>query len=195
MEVKDGVKTFYAKSQKHWRDWLEKNHTMEKSVWLIIYKKESETPSVYYPEAVDEALCFGWIDSKANKKDSESYYQFFSQRNPKSNWSKINKDKVERLLKANQIHTSGMVMIELAKSTGTWDALNDVDNLIVPEDMQVLFNKNKVAFKNWQTFPPSSRRGILEWILNAKRPETRKQRIEETVRLAKDNIKANQFRP
>ncbi len=90
-ELKNGVKTFYAKDQAAWRKWLSTNHNKQESVWLIIYRKESETPSVYYPEAVDEALCFGWIDSKPNKRDAESFYQFFSKRNPKSNWSKANK--------------------------------------------------------------------------------------------------------
>ena len=94
MELHNNIKTFHAKTRKNWRKWLEKNHESEKSVWLIIYKKESETPSIYYPEAVDEALCFGWIDSKPNKRDEHSYYQFFSKRNPKSNWSKVNKEKI-----------------------------------------------------------------------------------------------------
>ena len=93
MELKDGIKTYYAKSQADWRNWLEANHAAEKSVWLIIYKKESGKPSVYYSEAVDEAICFGWIDSKPNKRDDESYYQFFAKRNAKSNWSKVNKAK------------------------------------------------------------------------------------------------------
>ena len=95
VELKNNIKTFYAKSQKEWRSWLVKNHIQEKSVWLIIYKKNSGTPSVNYDEAVDEALCFGWIDSKPNKRDEQSYYQFFSKRNAKSNWSVVNKKKVE----------------------------------------------------------------------------------------------------
>ena len=105
MELKDGIKTFYAKSQKEWRKWLEKNHQSEKSIWLIIYKKESGTPSVYYTDAVDEAICFGWIDSKPNKRDDESYYQFFAKRNPKSNWSKVNKGKVAKLLEKGTSRT------------------------------------------------------------------------------------------
>lgn len=92
-QLKDGVKIFYAPTREAWRKWLETNHEKEKSVWLKIYKKESGTPSIYYPEAVDEALCFGWIDSKGNKDDENSYYQSFAKRNPKSNWSRINKEK------------------------------------------------------------------------------------------------------
>jgi len=191
MELKDGVQTFHAASQEEWRTWLERNHATEKSVWLIIYKKESEVPSVYYPEAVDEALCFGWIDSKPNKRDHKSYYQFFAKRNPKSNWSAVNKAKVEKLMKAKRMAPAGLAMVELAKRNGTWTALDDVDKVLMPHDLQALFNQNQDALANWEKFARSSRRGILEWILNAKKPETRQKRIEETVALAAQNIKAN----
>jgi uncharacterized protein YdeI (YjbR/CyaY-like superfamily) len=193
MELKDGIKTFYAKSQMEWRKWLELNHQSEKSVWLILYKKESETPSVYYSEAVDEAICFGWIDSKPNKRDEASYYQFFAKRNPKSNWSKVNKEKVKRLLAEGLISNAGLEAIEIAKKNGTWTALDKVEELCIPDDLQKAFDKNKIAFANFDSFPRSSKRGILEWILNAKRPETRQKRINETVELAEKNIKANHY--
>lgn len=99
-ELHKGVATCKAKNRAAWRRWLEKNHATEKSVWLILYKKNSGIPSIYYPEAVDEALCFGWIDSKANTRDTESYYQYFAQRKPTSKWSKVNKEKVAQLEKA-----------------------------------------------------------------------------------------------
>jgi uncharacterized protein YdeI (YjbR/CyaY-like superfamily) len=191
IEVHNNVQTFHAKSRKEWRNWLEKNHSSEKSVWLIIYKKESKISSVYYPEAVDEALCFGWIDSKPNKRDENSYYQFFSKRNPKSNWSKVNKEKIAKLIEKGLMHSAGLEMIEIAKKNGTWTALDIVEQLIVPNDLQELFSKNKQAFENWENFPPSSKRGILEWILNAKKAETRLKRIVETVSLAEKNIRAN----
>ncbi len=194
MELKDGIKTFYAKSQLEWRNWLAKNHDKEVSVWLIIYKKESLVPSVYYPQAVDEALCFGWIDSKPNKRDEQSYYQFFAKRNPKSNWSKVNKDKVAKLLEGNKISKAGLKIIEIAKKNGAWNALDEVDKLTMPSDLELKFDTNAKAFLNWESFPRSSRRGILEWILNAKRPETRQKRIDETVALAEKNIKANHYR-
>ncbi len=195
MELKNNIKTFHATSQKEWRKWLQKNHATEKSVWLIIYKKESGVKSVYYPEAVDEALCFGWIDSKPNKRDAESYYQFFSVRNPKSNWSKVNKAKVERLLIAGQMTEAGQKMIDLAKQNGTWSALDEVEEAVLPADLQKLFDKSKTAFKNWSAFPPSARKGILQWILNAKSNETRQKRIDETVALAAKNVRANQYKP
>src|SRR5690606_15755684 len=123
MEIHKNVKTFYAESRAAWREWLLKNHHLEKSIWLIIYRKESGISSVYYPEAVDEALCFGWVDSTPNKRDDASYYQFFAKRNPKSNWSKVNKEKVARLTEARLMHESGLAMVELAKTNGTWNAL------------------------------------------------------------------------
>lgn len=190
-ELKNGIKTFYAQTRNEWRKWLEENHQSEKSVWLIIYKTTSKVRSVYYPEAVDEALCFGWIDSKANKRDQDSYYQFFSKRNPKSNWSRVNKIKVATLISQNLMTSSGLEMINIAKQNGTWDALEEVENLTIPDDLQKAFDQNKVAFEYWQKFSRSSKRGILEWIFNAKKIETRQKRIDETVRLASANIKAN----
>lgn len=195
MELHNGINTLHAKTRKEWRRWLEKNHQSEKSIWLIIYKKESNTPSVYYPEAVDEALCFGWIDSKANKRDKTSYYQFFSGRNPKSKWSKVNKEKVTNLIEQGLMQRAGFEMIEIAKQLGTWTALDEVENITIPSDLQELFLKNKTAFGNWENFPRSSKRSILEWIVNAKKPETRQKRIKETVSLAGKKVKANHYRP
>lgn len=194
MEIYNGIATFYAKTREDWRKWLESNHQSQKSVWLIIYKKESETPSVYYPEAVDEALCFGWIDSKPNKRDDKSYYQFFAKRNPRSNWSKVNKEKVAKLIKQGLMQNAGYEMVEIAQKNGTWTALDKVENLTLPDDLLELFLKNKTAFDHWENFPRSSKRGILEWIGNAKKPETRLKRMEETVSLAEKNVKANHYR-
>ena len=189
--VENNRHTFYAMNRKAWRTWLEKNHLSEKSIWLIIYRKESEVPSVYYPEAVEEALCFGWIDSKPNKRDHESYYQFFSVRNPKSNWSKVNKDKVSKLIEQGLMTAAGQKLIDRAKQSGTWTALDEVDQLILPVDLEAALKKNPKARVNFSAFSRSSKRGILEWILNAKKTETRQKRIDETVRLAAINRKAN----
>jgi uncharacterized protein YdeI (YjbR/CyaY-like superfamily) len=194
IETKDRINAIYAESRKEWRNWPEKNHQSEKSVWLIIYHKDSKTSSVTYEEAVEEVLNFGWIDSKPNKRDNESYYLFFAQRKPKSNWSKANRERAEKMMRQGLMTEAGKAMIELAKKTGTWTALKEVQNAVIPVDLQKEFDKNKRAFENFQEFPPSSKRIILEWILNAKRPETRQKRIEETVALAERNIKANHYR-
>jgi len=192
-EIHRGTKAVSAPTRKIWRTWLAKNHEKETSVWLIIFHKKSRQASVYYDEAVEEALCFGWVDSVSNSRNEESSYLYFAKRKPKSNWSKANKDRVEKLTKLGLIMPAGQAMIDLAKQTGTWTALEVVDQLTIPPDMQKLFDKNKTAEKNFLAFPASTRRGILEWILNAKRSETRQKRIEETVTLAAQNIRANQY--
>lgn len=194
MELHNGINTFYAKSRKEWRNWLEKNNQTEKSVWLIIYHKGSTTKSVNYPEAVEEAICFGWIDSIAHHRDDESKYQFFAQRKPKSNWSKANRERAEKMSMQGLMTPSGQKTIEFAKKSGTWEALVDVQNSVIPDDLQQQLEQHHSALKNFLAFPPSSKRIILEWIFNAKKPETRQKRIEETVRLAADNIKANHYR-
>jgi uncharacterized protein YdeI (YjbR/CyaY-like superfamily) len=190
----EGVNTCYAENRAEWRKWLEDNHQSAQHVWLIIYKKQSVTPSVYYAEAVEEALCFGWIDSKANKRDEHSFYQFFARRNPSSNWSKVNKDRVAKLLSQGLIRPAGMAMIELAKQNGKWNALDEIENLVLPDDLQKELNNNLQANEYFTAFPKSVKRGILEWISNAKRDETRQKRISETVELAAKNIRANQYR-
>jgi uncharacterized protein YdeI (YjbR/CyaY-like superfamily) len=195
MEKYKGFEAVIAKSRNAWRQWLIKNHKKEKFVWLIIFHKGSSTKSVYYPEAVEEALCFGWIDSKPNKRDNESFYLSFAKRSVKSKWSKINRERVAELTKRNLIMPAGQEMIELAKTSGTWEALTVIDNETIPDDLQKKFDRNKKAFKNFQAFPPSSRKIILMWISEAKRSETRKKRIDETIRLAKENIRANHYRP
>jgi uncharacterized protein YdeI (YjbR/CyaY-like superfamily) len=187
------IPVFYAATEANWHAWLLKNHSTKKAVWLVIFKKTCATPCVYYPQAVNQALCFGWVDSKPNKRDDNSYYQFFTPRNTKSNWSKVNKDKVAKLITEKQMHQAGFKAIEIAKNNGTWDALNNVDNLILPDELAQLFVKNKIAKNNWDAFPTSAKRGILEWILNAKQTATITKRITETVTLAQNNIRANQW--
>ena len=192
--TKDGVKVIEATSRSAWRQWLAENHNLEQRIWLIMYRKDSGISSVYYSEAVDEALCFGWIDSKPNKRDDQSYFQYFAKRNPKSNWSRVNKEKVEGLIKDGLMAEPGYEMIRIAKENGTWDALNDVENLVIPNDLQVAFDQYLPAAENFEAFPRSVKRGILEWIFNAKRPATRAKRIKETATLAAQNIRANQYR-
>ena len=162
-------------------------------MWLIIYKKDSGIPSVTYDQAVDEAFCFGWVDSSINKRDDESFYQYFAKRNPKSNWSRVNKLKVEKLISESLMSEAGLKMIDLAKQTCTWTALDDVENLISPSDLQKAFDQNPLAHEYFDLFPRSVKRGILEWLMNAKQIETRQKRITEIVSKAERNERANQF--
>ena len=191
---KDGIPIVEAPSATAWRSWLDANHATVNSIWLVMHHKHSSTPSVRYDEAVDEALCYGWVDSKPNKRNDESYFQRFSKRNPKSNWSKVNKEKVARLSKAGKMAEPGLQMVNLAKASGTWTALDEVEAGVVPPDLQAAFNANATAFSYWEKFPRSTKRAILEWIFNAKRQETRAMRVDTTVAMAAENLRANQHR-
>ncbi|MCC7448184.1 MAG: YdeI/OmpD-associated family protein [Anaerolineae bacterium] len=190
----DNLERYYARDRQEWRDWLAQNHATSPGVWLIYYKKESSQPHVEYADAVEEALCFGWIDSTARKLDDERYMQFFSPRKPKSVWSKPNKQRVERLIQQGLMTPVGLEKIEAAQQDGSWDALNAVDELIVPADLQAALDANESARVYFEAFSNSSRKMILWWIESAKRPETRAKRIAETVTLAAQNIKANHYR-
>jgi uncharacterized protein YdeI (YjbR/CyaY-like superfamily) len=194
-EIYKGISAIYCKSQVELRQWFITHHETETSVWFIFYKKSSGIPSATYNQAVDEALCFGWIDSKPNQRDEQSYYQYFSRRNPKSKWSAINKKKVELLTREKKIYPEGQRLIDLAKATGTWDALQVVDDMVEPPSLLAAFRKNKTAHQYWISFSPSSKKGILQWIYDAKREETREKRIQETVRLAAQGVKANSYTP
>lgn len=186
---------FEPRNLYEWRNWLSSNHQQKEGIWLVLYKKESRLPTVTVNDVIDEALCFGWVDSLPNKIDEQRFKLFISPRNPKSNWSAVNKNKVAKLINEGRMHSSGLVMVELAKKSGTWDALNDVENGLIPEDLKIAFESFSNAAVNFENFPKSVKRGILETILNAKRPETRAKRIEETARLAAENKRAFQFEP
>ncbi|MCE7072929.1 YdeI/OmpD-associated family protein [Dyadobacter sp. CY327] len=190
METKNEIKAFYAPTRKEWREWLQKNGQTAQSVWLIIYHKSSKTPSVYYAESVEEALCFGWIDSKSVKRDKESTYQMYTPRKAAGKWSAVNKERVERLTAAGLMTPKGQELIDLAKKTGTWDALVDAENNVIPADLQELLDQNEVALKNFLAFPSSAKRLILTWISDAKRPETRQQRVKLTAEKAAENVRA-----
>lgn len=195
MEFFKDKKTCIPKSRSAWRKWLEKNHQSEASVFLVLYHQKSKHYNLSYAEAVEEALCFGWIDSVAYKRDAESNYQFYSPRKPKSNWSKSNRERIEKLTARGLMHPAGQALVDLAKASGTWLALEEVENLVIPDDLRKALNKNKKAARYFEAFPRSSKRIILEWILNAKKPETRAQRIQKTVELAKENIRVNHPKP
>ena len=184
-------KSFYAKSREEWRTWLKQNHSREKAVMLVVPHKDSSMKGIYYETAVLEALCFGWIDGKANKWDSESYQLLFTPRTPKSYWSKVNKRHIAELFEQGLMEPAGIKMVELAKKTGTWNALDEIDNEVIPDDLQKHFDQNPIAFENYMNFAPSSRKMILQWIMDAKQAATRERRITETVGLASQNIKAH----
>lgn len=182
----------YAINRSAFRMWLEQNYKTSKGIWLVYYKKKSGKASISYPEAVKEALCFGWIDSKVNSIDSERYMQVFTPRKPKSVWSALNKKYIAELLNLGLMMPEGLKMVEIAKQNGQWESLDKVESLEIPTDLEVQFRQNKTAKVNFENFSPSSRKAILQWIASAKRDETRQRRIQETVTLAAQKIKANQ---
>lgn len=177
-----------------WRAWLAENHTRAKGIWLVSYKKATGKSSFDYAEAVEEALCFGWIDSKGNKLDEERSMLWFAPRKAKTGWARSNKERIERLIAAGQMTAAGLSKIEAAKVDGSWTALDAVEALEIPPDLEEALAGYPNAAGYFEAFPRSVKRGILEWISNAKSAATRSKRIEETARLAAENQRANQWR-
>lgn len=195
MSVEPPPNAIHPLTRAEWRAWLEQHHTRSEGVWLISYRKAANQPFVDYEAAVEEALCFGWVDSKPGKLDELRTMLYFAPRKPGSNWAKSNKQRVERLLAAGLIAPAGLEKIEAAKRDGSWTALDEVERLEIPADLAAALDALPPARANFEAFPKSTRRGILEWIVNAKRPETRAKRVGETARLAQQNQRANQWKP
>lgn len=194
MKKEDRIE-FYPQSRKEWRNWLKNNYKTTGHVWLILYKKQSGKPTITYDEVVEEALCFGWIDSKPNKKDDESYFLFVCPRKPNSVWSALNKKRIEKLVKEKLMTPAGLEKINAAKKNGSWNLLNNSDALKMPVALQKAFAKNIKSLKNFEQFPPSTKKQIIQWIESAKTEETIAKRVTETVTQAAKNIRANQWQP
>ena len=180
----------YFKTDKTWREWLHENHKTSNGVYLIFYKITHENDSMRWEEAVKVALCYGWIDSTVKSLGNGKRRQYFTPRNPKSVWSALNKSYVEELIAENLMHKNGLKTIEIAKQNDSWTALDNVENGIIPEDLQFEFNNNPEAFTNYNSFAPSYRKSYLYWLNQAKREATRKKRITEIIQLCANNIKS-----
>jgi uncharacterized protein YdeI (YjbR/CyaY-like superfamily) len=187
--IKNEAETFYPSGTKQWRAWLQKNHIKKQSVWLLCYKVKSGKPSITWNDAVDEALCFGWIDSVRKSIDGETFVQFFSKRKPTSAWSKINKAKIERLIEEGRMTPAGLASIEIAKQNGSWTKLDEVEKLTIPKDLEKAFRSNKGSKKFFLSLSKSIQKMILQWIEFAKRVETRQKRIHEVATLAAKKLK------
>lgn len=193
IKYKTEIETFYPASRKHWRQWLQKNHNKKQAVWFIGYKKKANTPTLSWSDAVDEALCFGWIDSIRKTVDHEKFMQYFSRRKPTSAWSKINKEKVKRLIDEGLMVQAGLDVIEVARKNGTWKILDTVEELKIPADLNKAFKAQPHAKKFFLSLSKSQRKMMLQWIAFAKRDETRLKRINELVTSAAKNVKPKQF--
>ena len=184
----------YFKTDTEWQKWLAKNYNKSKGIYLIFYKVENPEPSMRWEEAVKVALCFGWIDSTVKSLGDGKRQQYFCPRKPKSVWSALNKKYIDELSSKNLIKDAGWNSINIAKENGSWTSLDNVENLIIPNDLQVEFDKNKTAFINYQNFAKSYKKSYLYWLQQAKREATRQKRITEIIKLCALNIKSRDTR-
>ena len=187
------VPSYCPASQQDWRDWLQQHYASKSSVWLVYYKKKSGKANLAWSGAVDEALCFGWIDSTARPIDDHTYKQFFTRRKPNAVWSKINKVKVERLTVQGLMTQPGYEAIERAKQNGCWSVLDEVEELRLPKDLLAAFKGQRVAKKYFLSLSKSVQKAMLQWLVLAKKPETRLKRITEIVEQATLKLKPKGF--
>jgi len=185
--------TIYLNTKEEWRLWLENNHHIAQSIWVICNTKKSNLPVVSWTELVDEALCFGWIDSTRRPIDAYSFMQLFSRRKPKSTWSRINKEKVKKLIDANLMAPAGYAVIKIAQENGSWSILDSVEELIIPEDLDEAFRHYAGSKDYFLGLSKSVKKMMLQWIVLAKRPDTRKKRIDEIAARAAEKDRPKQF--
>ncbi len=188
------IETFCPGSINEWRNWLVEHHELKSSVWLVYSKKGTGLPSITWSEAVDEALCFGWIDSTKKTIDERTFMQFFSKRKPNSVWSKINKEKVKRLLAQELMTKAGLKAIKKAKQNGSWKALDAAETLKIPKDLATEFKTRKDAKIFFLGLSKSVKKSLLQWIMLAKKTETRQNRILELVNSSSENVLPKPFR-
>lgn len=190
---KNDVETFCPKSQQDWRNWLEENHQSKISIWLIYYRAYTKVPSLTWSEAVDEALCFGWIDSTKKTIDKDRYKQYFTKRKPNSTWSKVNKDKVIKLIHNGRMTKAGLTCIETAKQNGSWTILDEVEVLVLPDDLKEVMANHKGAVVYFDGLSKSSKKILLYWVISAKKAETRQKRMLEIAENAAKGLKPRLF--
>jgi uncharacterized protein YdeI (YjbR/CyaY-like superfamily) len=188
------IATFCPANRQEWRAWLQENHDKKQSIWLIYYKKAAAVSTFGWSDAVEEALCFGWIDSTARPIDGERFMQFFTRRKTNSVWSKINKGKVQQLIADGLMTAAGHKSIETAKQNGSWSILDDVEELIIPHDLQQALASRPGAKDYFMGLSKSTRKAMLQWVVLAKQPVTRQKRINEIAIHAAQQLKPKQFR-
>lgn len=180
-----------VESRAEWRTWLTENHTQSEGIWLVTFKKHVPAKYVSYDDIVEEALCFGWIDSLPRKLDADRTMLYICPRRTGSPWSRLNKTRIAKLLAAGLMTPAGQAQIDAAKADGTWSIYDEVEDLIIPPDLEAVLAADPQAEQNFNAFNASSKKGILWWIKSAKRANTRQKRIAETARLAAQNLRAN----
>ncbi len=194
MSALDDAPLVQCETRAEWRAWLEANHATATGAWLVTWRKGTGRSILDYEAAVEEALCFGWVDGTAGTVDEQRRKLYYAPRRPRSGWASTNKARVERLIAAGLMAPAGLAAIERARANGAWTVLDDVENLVVPDDLAAALNANPPAEVHWTAFPPSARKAILWWIRQAQRPATRAARIEQAATLAALNERANERR-
>ena len=193
MVNRDDAERVEPESLGEWSRWLEDHHGRDDGVWLVTWKKATGRQALTYDEAVTEALRVGWVDSTPRTLDAQRSMRWYSPRRSGSAWSGANKERIALLEGEGRLLPAGRAAVDAARADGTWALLDDVEALVVPDDLAAAFAAHPGSAAEWEDFPPSARRGILEWIVQAKRPATRARRIEETARLAARGERANQW--
>ena len=184
--------TFFAADRAAWREWLATHHRERTQVWLLLHKKHVEEPSIGYDEAVEEALCWGWIDGLTNRWDERSYAVRFTPRKPGSVWSESNVARVTRMIAEGRMTPAGTALVEEARRRGTWDEAASGRLEVTPPDLEAALAGVPAALEHWEAWAPANRRMYISWVLDARRAETRSRRIADVVRRAAAGIKPGQ---
>jgi uncharacterized protein YdeI (YjbR/CyaY-like superfamily) len=190
MSALDDAPYLHADDRAMWRAWLEANHATARGVWLVTWRPRSGRVRLDYEEAIEEALCFGWVDSTGGHFDDERGKLYFAPRKPRSVWAASNKARIEWLIGEGRIAPAGLAAIERAKASGWWEILDAAERLEVPEDLAAALEIRPPAAGNFAAFPPSARKMLLGWVAVAQRPETRAARIEKIAEAAARNERA-----
>lgn len=184
------VQRVHLETRAEWRAWLAEHHADSPGVQLVSWRTPTGRPSVSYEDAVCEALCFGWVDSVARRLDEERTMLYFSPRKPRSGWARTNKARVERLRAEGRMTPAGEAVIAVAVANGAWTLLDDVEELREPDDLRTALDAFPAGWDQWRAFPPSARRGMLEWLVQARTAGTRQRRVDEIASRAAEGVRA-----
>ena len=180
----------HVETIEQWREWLARRHLTEPGVWLVTWRRTTGLPAPSYEQQIEEALRVGWVDSTQKRLDEQRTMLYFARRRPGSTWARTNKARVARLESEGRLLPAGQAVVDRARADGSWTLLDAVEELVVPDDLAAAFDRHEGAREHWDGFPASARKQILWWIVQAKRPATRAQRVEETARRAAQGQRA-----
>ncbi len=187
---KFGYPIYHAETRAQWRAWLEVNHDGAPGVWLCSWRAASGKPTCTYPEVVEEAVCFGWIDSTVNLLDDDQGLQLLTPRRPRSTWTRLNRHRVADMEAAGLMTDAGRRAVEVARGNGWWTIFDPVEDLFDPEDLAIALDANAAARIAWDGFPPSARKVMLWWVISAAKDDTRERRIATIVAKAASGERA-----